>query len=86
MQVRKEKKGASIRPRPIRVYTSLTFVLALYSVFYFIGIYFTLVEGYPSGKAGIQLLFYIPGIGGNNSLSLPPKANFLIFTLLTRDF
>ncbi|KAL2388443.1 hypothetical protein RJ035_003252 [Blastomyces gilchristii] len=36
---------------------------ALYSVFYFIGIYFTLVEAYPSGKAGIQLLFYIPGIG-----------------------
>ncbi|KAG5289492.1 MFS multidrug transporter [Histoplasma ohiense] len=36
---------------------------ALYSVFYFIGIYFTLVEAYPSGRAGIQLLFYIPGIG-----------------------
>ncbi|PGH14237.1 hypothetical protein AJ79_03212 [Helicocarpus griseus UAMH5409] len=36
---------------------------AMYSVFYFIGIYFTLVEAYPSGKAGIQLLYYIPGIG-----------------------
>ncbi|OAX79319.1 hypothetical protein ACJ72_06365 [Emergomyces africanus] len=36
---------------------------ALYSVFYFIGVYFTLVEAYPSGEAGVQLLFYIPGIG-----------------------
>ncbi|KZF21408.1 major facilitator superfamily transporter MFS-1 [Xylona heveae TC161] len=36
---------------------------AMYSVFYFIGIYFTLVEGYESSKAGVQLLYYIPGIG-----------------------
>jgi MFS family permease len=36
---------------------------ALYSVFYFIGIYFTLVEGYTSGKAGQQLLYYVPGLG-----------------------
>ena len=35
---------------------------ALYSVFYFVGIYFTLVEGYHASKAGIQLLYYIPGI------------------------
>lgn len=36
---------------------------ALYSVFYFIGIYFTLVEAYAASKAGIQLLYYIPGLG-----------------------
>jgi hypothetical protein len=36
---------------------------ALYSAFYFIGIYFTLVEGYDSGKSGLQLLYYIPGLG-----------------------
>jgi hypothetical protein len=36
---------------------------ALYSVFYFIGIYFTLGEAYPASKAGVQLLYYIPGIG-----------------------
>lgn len=45
-------------------------------MFYFIGIYFTLVEAYPSGKAGIQLLFYIPGIGGNVAI-LCPRTNFL---------
>ena len=36
---------------------------ALYSVFYFIGIYFTLVEGYAASKSGQNLLYYIPGIG-----------------------
>ncbi|KKA25045.1 Permeases of the major facilitator superfamily [Rasamsonia emersonii CBS 393.64] len=36
---------------------------AMYSVYYFIGIYFTVVEAYPAGKAGTQLLYYIPGLG-----------------------
>ncbi|KIW95598.1 uncharacterized protein Z519_04183 [Cladophialophora bantiana CBS 173.52] len=36
---------------------------ALYSVFYFIGIYFTLVEGFEASHAGTQLLYYVPGIG-----------------------
>ncbi|KIW32306.1 uncharacterized protein PV07_03860 [Cladophialophora immunda] len=36
---------------------------ALYSVFYFIGIYFSLVEGYAASHAGTQLLYYVPGIG-----------------------
>jgi MFS family permease len=36
---------------------------AIYSVFYFIGIYFTLVEGYKASHAGTQLLYYVPGIG-----------------------
>ncbi|ODH21702.1 hypothetical protein ACO22_05625 [Paracoccidioides brasiliensis] len=43
---------------------------AMYSVFYFIGIYFTLVEAYSPGKAGIQLLFYIPGIGAGVYLAM----------------
>jgi hypothetical protein len=37
---------------------------AMYSVFYYVGIYFTVVEGYPASKAGVQLLYYIPGLGG----------------------
>ena len=36
---------------------------ALFSVFYFIGIYFTLVEAYSASEAGVNLLYYIPGIG-----------------------
>ncbi|ETI22561.1 hypothetical protein G647_06637 [Cladophialophora carrionii CBS 160.54] len=36
---------------------------AIYSVFYFIGIYFTLVEAFDASDAGTQLLYYVPGIG-----------------------
>jgi hypothetical protein len=36
---------------------------ALYACFYFAGVYFTMVENYNAGKAGLQLLFYVPGIG-----------------------
>ncbi|KAG9776319.1 hypothetical protein KCU88_g4911, partial [Aureobasidium melanogenum] len=36
---------------------------ALYSVFYFIGIYFTVVEGDKASHAGTQLLYYVPGLG-----------------------
>ncbi|KAE8371080.1 major facilitator superfamily domain-containing protein [Aspergillus bertholletiae] len=36
---------------------------AMYSVFYYIGIYFSLVEAYPASRAGVQLLYYIPGMG-----------------------
>ena len=35
----------------------------MYSIFYFVGIYFTVVKGYEASKAGIQLLYYLPGIG-----------------------
>lgn len=36
---------------------------ALYSAFYFVGIFWTLVQGYDPAKAGYQLLYYTPGIG-----------------------
>jgi hypothetical protein len=36
---------------------------ALYASFYFAGVYFTMVENFDAGKAGLQLLFYVPGIG-----------------------
>lgn len=35
----------------------------LFSVFYFIGIYFSVVEGYEPSRAGLQLMYYIPGLG-----------------------
>ncbi|KAL4783760.1 major facilitator superfamily domain-containing protein [Aspergillus varians] len=43
---------------------------AMYSVFYYIGIYFTLVEEYPASKAGVQLLYYIPGLGAGVYLAI----------------
>ena len=37
---------------------------ALYSAFYFISIYWNVAEGLTPSQAGIQLLYYVPGIGG----------------------
>ena len=47
-----------------------THTTALYSIFYFVGVYFTLVEAYPASKAGVQLLYYIPGMGGPSPSSI----------------
>ncbi|KAL2785577.1 major facilitator superfamily domain-containing protein [Aspergillus keveii] len=43
---------------------------AMYSVFYYVGIYFTVVEAYPASKAGVQLLYYIPGLGAGVYLAM----------------
>ncbi|KAL4801840.1 MFS general substrate transporter [Aspergillus unguis] len=43
---------------------------AMYSVFYYVGIYFTVVEGYAASKAGVQLLYYIPGLGAGVYLAV----------------
>ncbi|KFZ19197.1 hypothetical protein V502_03789 [Pseudogymnoascus sp. VKM F-4520 (FW-2644)] len=36
---------------------------AFYSIFYFVGIFFTLVEARTASEAGTKLLYYIPGLG-----------------------
>jgi hypothetical protein len=38
-------------------------LLAMVAVLYFVDIYFVLVKAYTPSKAGIQLLYYTPGIG-----------------------
>jgi len=37
---------------------------SLYSAIYFVGLFWTLAENYSPQKAGYQLLYYTPGIGG----------------------
>ncbi|KAM0513459.1 hypothetical protein ACHAPE_007721 [Trichoderma viride] len=49
---------------------------AMYAVFYFVGIYFTLVEGNPASQAGIQLLYYIPGISAMFMCNRSPGQTF----------
>lgn len=39
----------------------------MYAVFYFVELYFTMVRQFGSGEAGVNLLFYVPGLGGTNS-------------------
>ncbi|KAL4915408.1 major facilitator superfamily domain-containing protein [Aspergillus aurantiobrunneus] len=54
---------------------------AMYSVFYYVGIYFTLVEEYPASRAGVQLLYYIPGLGAGVYLAI-----LLCNTILAQTF
>ena len=45
---------------------------ALYSAFYFISIYWNVAEGLTPSQAGIQLLYYVPGIGGTYRFRISP--------------
>ncbi|KAG0645371.1 Efflux pump FUS6 [Hyphodiscus hymeniophilus] len=46
----------------ILIYINLITGMAMYAVFYFVDLYFALVLSYPSGKAGQNLLYYLPGL------------------------
>lgn len=43
-------------------YINFSTGMAIYSVLYYVDLYFTLILGYSASKAGIQLLYYTPGI------------------------
>ncbi|KAI2632382.1 MFS general substrate transporter [Hypoxylon sp. NC1633] len=51
-------------------YINLATGMAMYSVLYFVDIYFTIVKGFMSDKAGVQLLYYTPGLGAGVYISL----------------
>jgi hypothetical protein len=51
------------RDMGVLAYCNFSTGMALYSVFYFIGIWFTVVKNYNSGSAGAQLTYYLPGLG-----------------------
>ena len=44
----------------------------MYAVFYFVDLYFTIVDEYGSSKAGLNLLYYLPGLGGMFTQPLSP--------------
>lgn len=46
-------------------------------MFYFISVYFAIVEEYSASKAGLKLLLYIPGIAGKNTLMHPVPSSSL---------
>ena len=52
-----------IKDMSLLAYLNFSTGMALFSVFYFVGIWFTVVQGYDSGKAGTQLTYYLPGLG-----------------------
>lgn len=58
------------------LYINLVTGMAMYAVFYFVDLYFALVKGFPAGKAGTNLLYYTPGLGGtSSSLQHPTQTN-----------
>lgn len=44
--------------------------MAMYSVLYFVDIYFTIVKHFTSEQAGVQLFYYTPGLGAGVYLSM----------------
>jgi len=45
--------------------------MAMYAVYYFVDLYFALVKNYGPGHAGINLIYYMPGLAGQHSLPFP---------------
>ncbi|KAK6516129.1 hypothetical protein TWF506_006039 [Arthrobotrys conoides] len=61
-----------LKKRDIGVLSFLNFTtgMALFSAFYFVSVYFTIVEGYPPWRAGVQLLYYTPGLGVGSYMAM----------------
>ena len=50
----------------------VTFVsgMVMLVMFYFVAIFMTLIAGYPPSKAGVQLVYFAPGVGGGTILAI----------------
>jgi hypothetical protein len=51
-----------LRDITILVYYNFSTSIALYSVFYFIGIWFIVIKNYNSDNASTQLIYYLPSL------------------------
>lgn len=54
------------RNASILMYINFITGMAMYAVFYFVGVYFSLVKNFSPGKTGQNLLYYLPGLGGKS--------------------
>ncbi|KAI1388302.1 MFS general substrate transporter [Hypoxylon trugodes] len=61
-----------IKDRNVTLLAYINFAtgMAMYSVLYFVSIYFTIVKGVTSDQAGVQLLYWTPGLGVGVQLSM----------------
>jgi hypothetical protein len=48
----------------------LTIYTAMYAAFYFVDLYFTLVLQFSSSKAGTNIVYYLPGLGGGACMAI----------------
>lgn len=52
------------------IYINLCTGMAMYAVYYFAELYFVLVKNYSAGKAGTNLVYYMPGLGAGAYLAM----------------
>ncbi|KAF9237179.1 MFS general substrate transporter [Melanogaster broomeanus] len=57
-------------------YVSFVAGVVMFVMFYFVSIFVTLVAGLPPAEAGIQLLYFAPGLGGGSALSIYMTKSF----------
>ncbi|KAG8922626.1 hypothetical protein FRC01_013799 [Tulasnella sp. 417] len=51
-------------------FAAMTGGMVLFAGFYFLAIYFSIVQGYSAEDSGIQLLWFAPGMGGGTVIAL----------------
>ncbi|KAG8948255.1 hypothetical protein FRC04_009893 [Tulasnella sp. 424] len=51
-------------------FAALTGGMVLFAGFYFLAIYFAIVQGYSAEDSGVQLLWFAPGLGGGTVIAL----------------
>jgi len=59
------------------IYINLITGMALYAVFYFSDLYFALVLNFSPGKAGTNLIYYMPGLSGKTTPLHSFRSHFL---------
>ncbi|KAL2068907.1 hypothetical protein VTL71DRAFT_15245 [Oculimacula yallundae] len=52
------------------IYINFVTGMAMYAVFYFVSLYFSLVRQFSAGKSGTNLIYYMPGLGGGAYLAM----------------
>ncbi|KAF8863934.1 MFS general substrate transporter [Acephala macrosclerotiorum] len=52
------------------IYINIITGMATYAVYYFVDLYFALVLNYGPGKAGVNLLYYMPGLAGGAYIAM----------------
>lgn len=55
----------------VLMYINFVTGMAMYAVFYFVGLYFALVKQFSSGNSGTNLLYYMPGLAGTFLSPIP---------------
>jgi hypothetical protein len=57
----------------VLMYINFVTGMAMYAVFYFVGLYFALVKNFTSGQSGRNLIYYMPGLAGASLFPTSPS-------------